>query len=121
MFLVRLIRAILDNAWLALKPALRFVAWLFALIATVALVNDVTLWQIAGGTFAPHSIASHWIGFSPGSFDVFAEQMSQGTGWFWASVLMPLLGTPVWVLFGFIALILAWLTRYRERTRIFAN
>ena len=121
MFLFRAISAVLDGIWMTLKPALRFIAWLFALIATVALVNDITLWQIAGGPFKALSLADQWQAFSPSSLEAVIEATAITAPWLWNPVLVTVLAAPVWLFFGCLGLALAWITRQRQRIQVFVN
>jgi hypothetical protein len=119
--LFRAISAVLDGIWMAFKPALRFIAWLFALVATVALVNDITLWQLSGGAFNALSLADHWQTFSPTSLEAVVEATALTAPWLWNPVLVTVLAAPVWLFFGCLGLALALITRQRDRIQVFAN
>lgn len=121
-FLVRLIRSLLSGLWAALKPALTFLAWLLAVIAAVAFVNDVTLWQLSGGPFAATGLSDHWMALAPASHQAFvdfaARKLPEAI---WSPLLQPALQLPVWVSLGVLALALFAITRTHHTTTVFAN
>lgn len=120
-FVVRLFRSLLAGIWATLKPALTFVAWMLAVIAAVALVNDVTLWQLSDGPFVAMGLRDHWTALAPASHQAFtglAEQSLPGPLW---PFLQSVFALPVWLSLGVLTLLLFALTRNRRSITVFAN
>lgn len=100
----------------------RFLASLFLLIATVALVSDATPTTYQDIGFAPTSISKHWTDLAPTSLaatrDGVVRATSQG---FWDNVVMTVLAIPTFVFFGVLALLCGFLGRRRHRVDIYVN
>lgn len=103
-------------------PALRFLAGIFLLIATVAVVSDLSPALSGAGAFEPTALAEHWSQVGPASFNAARAALSKSaTPWVWDSVLEPLLSWPTFLLFGALALLCGYAGRRRREVKIFVN
>lgn len=101
---------------------LRFLSGVFALIAVVALVTDLTPAVNGTGPFIGSSIAGYWRDFAPDSFEAAGQSVSSATfPWVWDPVLVGLLNLPTFVLAGLLALLLGYLGRRRHEVKIHIN
>lgn len=118
----RAISRVLDVLWSVFRPAMRFAGALFLLAATVALVSDLTRWQIGAGGPMFESLAKHIRAFAPASIDAFGAWVGRMLApWVWDPLLLGLLSQPAWVLFAVIGCALVYAGRERHRINIFIN
>lgn len=102
---------------------LRFISSLLLLVAVVALVSDLTHMQ-TGATrgFQPTTIARQWQEFAPASQQSAKALVGRATHprvWSWG--VAPVIRTPVFALFGFLALVVGYLGRRRRSIEIYTN
>jgi hypothetical protein len=101
---------------------LRFLASLFALIAIVALVADVTPSLNGTGPFKAHSVIGYWTELAPASLVATRTNISAMTSpWVWNPVLLSVLGVPMSMLFGGLAVVCGYLGRRREQMKVHVN
>ena len=100
---------------------LRFLAWPFLLVATVALVGDIT--HSANHTAnAVTSAHSYWKIVSPQSLVATTAFIQRSLHpWLWDPLALRVLLLPAWLLIGSVGVILAVLGRKKRRVNIFAN
>lgn len=102
--------------------ALRFLAALFLLVATVALVSDATPWLTGTGSFTATAFSEQWARVSPSSLKAAQEAVSRSAApWVWDGLLGHLIGAPTFVLFGGLAVLLGYAGRRRRRVNIYQN
>ena len=102
--------------------ALRFLSALFALVAVVALVTDVTPAWNGTGPFEATSVIGHWEELAPVTLEAARETVSQSTpAWVWDSVIMSILNLPTFVLFGLLAIVCGYVGRHRHRLKVHIN
>ena len=102
--------------------AFRFLAALFLLVATVALVSDATPWLTGTGGFAATAFSEQWARVSPSSLKAAQEAVSRATApWVWDGVLGHLIGVPTFVLFGVLAACSGYAGRRHRRVNIYQN
>lgn len=102
--------------------SLRFLASLFALIAVVALIADATPALNGTGPFEAHSVISYWSELAPASLAATRANIIALTfPWVWNPVLLSLLGAPMSVLFGALALACGYFGRRRQQMKMYVN
>lgn len=102
--------------------ALRFLAALFLLIATLALVTDVTPWLQGSGPFTAAACLDHWDMISPASREAAERAFAESsTPWLWTWILSPVLSLPTFVLFGVLGVLSGYAGRHRHRINIYQN
>jgi hypothetical protein len=100
----------------------RFLASLFALIAIVALAADLTPVFNGTGSFSAHSVIGYWSELAPASLLDTRNGIEAHTfPWVWNPVLLSVLGLPMTVLFGGLAIVCGYFGRRREQLRIHVN
>lgn len=101
---------------------LRFLASLFALIAVVALVADVTPALSGTGPFKAHSVIGYWTELAPASLVATRANISALTfPWVWNPVLLSVLGVPMSILFGVLAIVCGYFGRRHEKMKVHVN
>lgn len=101
---------------------LRLLAGLCLLIATLALVADMSPWLNRSGDFNATALATHWQQVAPGSLDRARAAVSRATApWVWDPLIWTVIGAPTFALFGGLGLLLGVLGRRRRRINIYAN
>ncbi len=99
----------------------RFLAAVFLLIATVALVVDASPPIYGAGAFEATTLGAHWKGLSASSFEVAQRTVRDAAPWLWDSLVGPILDIPTFVTFGLLALLSGYAGRRRKTVRIFVN
>lgn len=99
----------------------RFLAAVFLLAATVALVIDATPLLYGAGPFAATSLAAQWQELAPSGFDAVQQAVTGQSPWLWQSVIASILALPTFVVFGALALLSGYAGRRRRAVRIFVN
>lgn len=118
----RAVARVLGVLWSVFRPAMRFAGALFLLAATIALVSDLTRWQIGDGGPMFESLAKHIRAFAPASMDAFGARIGRVLyPWVWDPLLLGLLSQPAWVLFALVGFALVYGGRERQRINIFIN
>ena len=102
--------------------ALRFLAGCFLLFATIALVYDVTRWQLAMPGPALTSLAKHWSDFSPTTLDLLRTSVERRLHVFvWDPLLVGLLRAPAAITLGLVGALFGYLGRDRKRINLYEN
>jgi hypothetical protein len=102
--------------------SLRFLASLFALIAVVALVADMTPTLNGTGQFQAHSVIGYWTELAPASLVATrANIIAMTFPWVWNPMLLSVLGAPMSVLFGGLAIVCGYFGRRREQMKLHVN
>jgi hypothetical protein len=99
----------------------RFLAAVFLLVATVALVVDATPPFYGAGPFEATSLGAQWQELAPNSFEAARKSVSDLSAWIWDDVIAPVLDVPTFVAFGALALLSGYAGRRRNTVRIFVN
>jgi hypothetical protein len=99
----------------------RFLAAVFLLAATIALVSDATPAVYGAGEFTATSLAGHWADMAPSSLEAAKKAVTGFAPVLWSGVVGPVLALPTFVLFGLLALGSGFLGRRRRAVRIFVN
>ena len=99
----------------------RFLAAVFLLVATVALVVDATPPVYGSGGFHATSLDEHWQELSPSSFAAAKKAVSAVAPWLLNGLLGPILDIPTFLTFGALALLSGYAGRRRRSVRIFVN
>ncbi|MGI9524733.1 MAG: hypothetical protein ACR2PG_24145 [Hyphomicrobiaceae bacterium] len=108
--------------WAIARPSFRFLGSVLLLATVIALVADVTRWQI--GDYQPlfESLADHIRIVAPATLDGMAEAIGSGLHpIFWDYFLQPIITMPAWLLFGAAALGLIYAAREPKRINVFIN
>lgn len=114
-FLVRLIDSIA-------RPALRFLAFLFLLVATIALVADATPAFHGISAFRPTPFSEHIAELAPHSLGEVRKAVSETLHpAVWEYGLGVLIELPTFLLFGLLGGFAAYAGRRRQRINVFAN
>lgn len=102
--------------------SLRFLASLFALIAIVALVADATPALNGTGHYIAHSVMNYWTELAPASLVATRAQITAHTyPWVWNPVLLSILGAPMSMLFGGLAIVCGYFGRRRQQMKLHVN
>lgn len=103
-------------------PALRFLAFVFILIATIAFVADATPAFDGFGPFEPTLLVEHWSALAPKSVAA-AERAVSGTThpMVWNFLIAPIINLPTYILFGVLGILAAMTGQRREQLNIFTN
>lgn len=100
----------------------RFLAAVFLLVATIALVVDATPWVYGAGPLEATSLGEHWQGMGATSYAAAKSGISAVAGpWVWDGVIGTLLSLPTFIAFGLVALLSGYLGRRRKTVRVFVN
>jgi len=101
--------------------ALRFLAMLLFLVATLAFATDASRAYLGEGTlFTP--LLKHWSDLAPTALASARRSLVGATHpavWDW--LVAPVLAVPAWITFGFLAVVMSVIGRRRRRVNIFAN
>ncbi|MCB1511376.1 MAG: hypothetical protein KDJ36_10765 [Hyphomicrobiaceae bacterium] len=104
------------------RPALRFAGSLALLGATIALVSDVTRWQIGAGGATFDSLTHHMRAMAPASVEALAKGLGRAVHpWLWDPLLLTVLNRPAWLIFAVAGFALLYFGRERQRLDIFVN
>lgn len=102
--------------------SLRFLSSLFALIAVVAFVADVTPALNGNAPFISHSVMSYWSELAPASLAATQTNITAMTRpWVWDPLLTSILNFPMSLLFASLAVLCGYFGRRREELRIHIN
>jgi hypothetical protein len=121
---VSLTLAFVSVALLPVIPvsALRFLASLSLLVATVALVSDLTPALNGVGPFETTTLAEHWSRIAPTSFEAARHAVETAAGpWAWEGPVIGLISWPTFVLFGALAILCGYAGRRRHEVDIYLN
>jgi hypothetical protein len=100
----------------------RFIAALFALIAIVAFVADVTPWLSGTGPVVSTALESQWERISPNTLKSARESLSNSISpAAWRGLEAAVLDFPTWGVFGTLALVCGFIGRRRHRINVFVN
>ncbi len=99
----------------------RFLAAVFLLAATIALVIDATPPVYGAGPFVATSLAAQWQELAPSGFEAAQRAVTGQSPWLWNSVVAPVLALPTFIVFGVMALLSGYAGRRRRAVRIFVN
>jgi hypothetical protein len=99
----------------------RFLAAVFLLAATIALVIDATPALYGAAPFTATSLATQWHELAPSAFDAARQAVTGLSPWLWQSIIAPVLGLPTFLTFGALALLSGYAGRRRRSVRIFVN
>lgn len=99
----------------------RFLAAVFLLVATIALVVDATPALYGGGPFEATPLSTQWQELAPNSFEATRTSVSGLSPAVWDGVIARILGVPTFVIFGALALLSGYAGRRRKTVRIFVN
>lgn len=100
----------------------RFLAAVFLLVATIALVVDATPWVYGAGPFEATTLGEHWRELGATSHGAAKEAVSDLAGpWVWENLIGSVLGLPTFVAFGLLALLSGYAGRRRKAVRVFVN
>ncbi|MEO1207104.1 MAG: hypothetical protein AAFV45_12310 [Pseudomonadota bacterium] len=102
------------------RPAVRFLAFVFLIIAAVALVADLTPWLSGVGAFQSTSLGDHWRGIARVTLQK-TEAGAEALQWGLPVLLNILLQTPTYVLFGILGAVLSLAGRRSEPINVYAN
>lgn len=99
----------------------RFFAFVFLLIAVIALVADLTPVLNGTGAFTPVSLEAYWQAFATGSHQAAQAAVARVLGKeAWAPVSV-LLSIPAFAAFGLLGILSGYLGRRRRRIVVFSN
>ena len=103
-------------------PALRFLSFVFILIATIAFVADATPAFDGFGPFKPTVFVEHWGALAPKSVAAAERAVSNATHpLVWKFAIAPIINLPTYFLFGALGLLAAFTGQRREQLNIFTN
>lgn len=103
-------------------PALRFLAFVFLLVAAIALVSDATPELDGYGRFEPTLFVEHWRSIAPNSVASAQKAVSDSTHpIIWSFGIAPLINLPTYLIFGVLGVLAAVTGRRREKLDVFVN
>lgn len=97
---------------------LRFLAAVFALVALLALVVDMTPALTGQETLKTRSVLEHWQAMAPKTLISAQKSLPPIV---WSAIERSVLAMPAFLAFGLLALISGYLGRRRRRVRIYVN
>lgn len=104
------------------RPALRFLAFLFLLVATVALVADLTPAINGDAAYRSTMFADHWNGIAPRSLEAARAGVAVAPqAWLATYLFERLIALPTSLLFGALGGIAAYAGRRQKRLNVFVN
>lgn len=104
------------------RPAYRFLAGIFILLAAVAFVSDITPAVTGSGVFAVTSLGDLWVKVGPGSYNAAKAAITGSAApWLWDGPISHLLGWPTFALFGVLGLLCGYAGRRRHEINIYVN
>ncbi len=102
--------------------ALRFLASLCLLVATVALVADLTPALTGAGPWRMTTVAEHWADIAPASFNAARQAVDKAAGpWLWEVPITGLISWPTFLLFGALAILCGYAGRRRHEVNVYLN
>jgi hypothetical protein len=99
----------------------RFLAAVFLLVATVALVVDASPPIYGAGAFEPTALGTHWKDMGATSFEVAKSAVMGVAPWLWEGLIGPILAIPTFVTFGILAIVSGYAGRRRRTVNVFVN
>ena len=100
---------------------LRMLAGLFLLLATVALVADLTRYMNGQG-LQMTSLFAHWTGLSPQSLKTMGQFVQRyAHPYLWDPAMVRILVLPTWLVLGALGVVFGLLGRRKRRVNIFTN
>ncbi len=99
----------------------RFLAAVFLLVATIALVVDATPPIYGAAPFKGTSLAAHWKDLAPSSYQAAQKAATNVSAAVWDDAIAPVIALPTFVIFGVLALLAGYAGRRRKTVRIFVN
>lgn len=104
-----------------MRLIIKFIGGWFMIVATIALMSDVTTASTKQGGFISTSIAEHWQALNKPSLDKLETWITDRWPQVWDWGVQPVLQIPTWALLFLIGGLLFWSVRKRKRIQIFAN
>ena len=102
--------------------ALRFLGGFFLLVGALALINDLTKWQLGISESFATPLFDYMAAFAPGSLAALEKAVSSHLApIIWDPIILSLLSLSLWLSFTLAGLALLWLGRRRQRPQIFVN
>jgi len=102
--------------------AFRFLAALFALVAVIALVSDLTPSLNGTGPFVPTALEAHWQRLSPNSLKGARESLTGALSpAAWEALEAVALRFPTFAVFGALAALCGYAGRRRSRINVYVN
>ena len=102
--------------------ALRFLGGLCLLVGVLALINDLTKWQLGISETISSPLSSYLTTFAPGTLATAERAVRLHVSPFvWDPLIVGLMALSVWLIFLVAGLALLWLGRRRHKLRIFVN
>jgi len=103
-------------------PALRFLAFVFILIATIAFVADATPAFDGFGPYTPTLFVEHWMALAPKSVAAAEAAVSDATHpLVWKYTIGLFISVPTYLLFGALGVLAALIGQRREKLDVFIN
>jgi len=91
------------------------------LAAAVFLINDGTK-SLASGTWVATRLGEHWYNLHPASLNASQAGVERYVHpILWDPVIVSILQTPSWIIFGVLGVLLYWIGRRRRRREVFSN
>ncbi|MEL7049053.1 MAG: hypothetical protein AAFO75_08865 [Pseudomonadota bacterium] len=102
------------------RPATRFLAFVFLVVATVAFVADITPSLSGVGPFNSTTFAEHWRSIAKVTLQR-TEAGAESLQWGVPILLQMVLQTPTYLLFGGLGLLMSLVGRRAHRVNVFTN
>ena len=99
----------------------RFLAFVFLLIAVLALVADATPWSYGVGPFVAKSLSEHAAEMAPTTLSAIEGFLSREAPWMWGLVVKPVLQMPTALFFGLASVLSGYVGRRRSEVEVFVN
>ena len=104
------------------RPSMRFLAFVLFIIATIALVADMTPYLDHDQPMTSTVVSDHWQTISPLSLAATKSQVTSSVGaWAWATIEFLILNFPTYIVFGALGLLAAYLGKRRNTIDVYVN
>ncbi len=121
-FILRFFLAVLRRIGALARPTNRFLAYIFVLVAIVALVSDMTPYLDGTGPMQATPLAQHWEAIVPKALGAAQKSVEAAApDWLWDPIIVSILAVPTFILFGALSLLTGFAGRRRREIDLYVN
>ena len=120
--LLKIVAAVLRGLATVAKPAMRFLTYLFLIIAVVSFVADFTPALNGLKDYSSTTLREHLNDFAPTALEAAKNVAIKNVGaWTWNNIAETILGFSTTLLFAILSGLTAFAGRHREKLEVYAN